>query len=231
MIIEKKTIEDDSSVLLGLKTNNSEQRAQDALSHVPSLLLDYGKDEMVFEEGNDAIHIYLIVTGSVKIAKIDEQGKEVVKGILNQGNIFGEKALSVRGNRADYAQVILAGTQIRAFSVEDVLSASRNDASLNQKVIDILAKKLDRLEKRLESITSKDSRTRVVDFLRDLALESGQKVGFETLIKNNFTHKDIASLTGTSRQTVTTTLNNLKEQNVINFDRRRILIRDMNLLV
>jgi len=198
---------------------------------VPSLLLNYEKDEMIFEEGNDAKHIYLIVSGSVKIAKVDEQSKEVVKGILNPGNVFGEKALSGQGSRADYAQVILSGTQIRAFEVEDVLSASRSDASLNQKVIDILAKKLDRLEKRLESITSKDSRTRVVDFLRDLALESGQKVGFETLIKNNFTHKDIASLTGTSRQTVTTTLNNLKEQNIINFDRRRILIRDMNLLV
>lgn len=231
MIIEKKTIEE-SNVLLGLKPNGAEkQRAQDALSHIPSLLLDYEKDEMVFEEGNDAKHIYLIVSGSIKIAKLDQQSKEVVKAILNPGNVFGEKALSGQGARADYAQVILSGTQIRAFAVEDVLSASVNDASINQKVIDILAKKLDRLEKRLESITSKDSRTRVVDFLRDLALESGQKVGFETLIKNNFTHKDIASLTGTSRQTVTTTLNHLKEQNIINFDRRRILIRDMNLLV
>jgi CRP-like cAMP-binding protein len=94
-----------------------------------------------------------------------------------------------------------------------------------------MGRKVDSLERRLESIISKDSRTRIIDFLREMAEENGKKVGFETLIKNNFTHKDIASLTGTSRQTVTTTLNSLKDQNIINFDRRRILIRDMDLLV
>lgn len=229
MIIEKKTIEE-SNALLGLSTKGKTEMNEDLLANVPSLLIDYDKDETIYNVGDSTKHIYQIVSGSVKIAKIDEQGKEVVKSILNKDNIFGEKALSGLSQRRDYAQTITSGTQIRAFEIEDVLKATSSDAQLNQKVIELLAKKLDRLEKRLESITSKDSRTRVVDFLRDLALESGQKVGFETLIKNNFTHKDIASLTGTSRQTVTTTLNNLKDQNIINFDRRRILIRDMELL-
>lgn len=58
-----------------------------------------------------------------------------------------------------------------------------------------------------------------------------KKVGYETLIQTKLTHKDIASLTGTSRQTVTTILNELKEANVINFDRKRILIRDLNKLL
>ena len=77
----------------------------------------------------------------------------------------------------------------------------------------------------------KESRTRIVEFLRDWATEKGKKVGFETMMKNYLTHKDIASLTGTSRQTVTTILNELKEKNIINFDRRRILVRDMEKLV
>ncbi|MDH5379659.1 MAG: helix-turn-helix domain-containing protein [Cyclobacteriaceae bacterium] len=50
------------------------------------------------------------------------------------------------------------------------------------------------------------------------------------MIPTKLTHKDIASLTGTSRQTVTTILNELKEKNIINFDRRKILIRDLSLL-
>ncbi|HEY4653495.1 MAG TPA: helix-turn-helix domain-containing protein, partial [Cyclobacteriaceae bacterium] len=44
------------------------------------------------------------------------------------------------------------------------------------------------------------------------------------------THKDIAALTGTSRQTVTTILNELKDRNLIYFDRRKILIRDLDRL-
>ena len=87
------------------------------------------------------------------------------------------------------------------------------------------------MERKVESLVFKDARTRIVDFLREMAEERGQKVGFEMMIKNHFTHKDIASLTGTSRQTVTTILNELRENNIINFDRRKILIRDMEKLV
>ncbi|MEQ8530984.1 MAG: Crp/Fnr family transcriptional regulator, partial [Imperialibacter sp.] len=90
--------------------------------------------------------------------------------------------------------------------------------------------RLKRVERKLESLVFKDARSRVIDFIREMAEERGQKVGYEMLIKTKFTHKDIASLTGTSRQTVTTILNELKSQNVINFDRRRILVRDMDKL-
>jgi len=50
------------------------------------------------------------------------------------------------------------------------------------------------------------------------------------MIPTKLTHKDIAALTGTSRQTVTTILNELKDQNLINFDRKKILIRDLERL-
>ena len=76
----------------------------------------------------------------------------------------------------------------------------------------------------------KDARTRIIEFLKDTAAWNGKKVGFETMIPTKLTHKDIASLTGTSRQTVTTILNELKEKNLINFDRKKILIRDIEKL-
>ena len=41
------------------------------------------------------------------------------------------------------------------------------------------------------------------------------------------THQEIANLTATSRQTVTTVLNELRNKNILTFNRRRLLIRDM----
>jgi CRP-like cAMP-binding protein len=66
--------------------------------------------------------------------------------------------------------------------------------------------------------------------LKDAASWKGVRVGYETMIQTQLTHKDIASLTGTSRQTVTTILNELKEKNLINFNRKQILIRDLDKL-
>ena len=79
----------------------------------------------------------------------------------------------------------------------------------------------------METLIFKDAKSRIVDFIKRIADERGVPVGKETLIKTSLTHQDIAKLTATSRQTVTTTLNELKENNLIYFDRRRILIRDM----
>ena len=84
-----------------------------------------------------------------------------------------------------------------------------------------------KLERKLELLVFKDARTRVIEFLKDAAAWKGKKVGFETMIPTRLTHKDIAALTGTSRQTVTTILNELKDKNLINFDRKKILIRDL----
>jgi CRP-like cAMP-binding protein len=45
------------------------------------------------------------------------------------------------------------------------------------------------------------------------------------------THKEMADLTGTSRQTVNAVLNDLRRQNILTFDRKRMLVRDMDKLV
>jgi CRP/FNR family transcriptional regulator, cyclic AMP receptor protein len=86
------------------------------------------------------------------------------------------------------------------------------------------------MEQRLESLVFKDSRTRIIEFLKQLGEKKGQRVGYETLVRKFMTHQEIANLTATSRQTVTTVLNELRNKNVLTFNRRRLLIRDMGAL-
>jgi CRP-like cAMP-binding protein len=94
----------------------------------------------------------------------------------------------------------------------------------------IIGSRLLKMEKRLESLVFKDSRTRVIDFLKELATDKGRKVGFEVEVRGFLTHQEIANLTATSRQTVTTVLNELKKKNIISFNRRRLLVRSMEQL-
>ena len=86
------------------------------------------------------------------------------------------------------------------------------------------------MEQRLESLVFKDSRTRIIEFLKNLAAKKGQRVGYEMLVRKFLTHQEIANLTATSRQTVTTVLNELRNKNILIFNRRRLLIRDMDKL-
>ena len=192
--------------------------------------INFQKDDYIFNIGDSSDFIYFIEKGSVKLAKEVSTEHEKVKAILSEGSVFGVMALAGENKRTEFARVLTNDTILRVLVVQELLDAAKGDQTLFVRVLGIMGRKIEKLDKQVESITSKDSRTRIIDFLKELALESGRKVGYETLIQNNFTHKDIANLTGTSRQTVTTTLNQLKDKNIINFDRRRILIRDIALL-
>lgn len=185
------------------------------------------KDAFIYFPDDRAEYIYMIVQGRVKIGHYLENGKEVISSILTSGEIFGELALAGETIRRDFAQVMDDNTAICPLSLEELKQLMYGDRELSFKLLKLVGLRLMKLERKLELLVFKDARTRVIEFLKDAAAWKGQKVGFETMIPTRLTHKDIASLTGTSRQTVTTILNDLKEKNLIYFDRKKILVRDL----
>lgn len=187
----------------------------------------YKKDQFIYFPDQPASHIYMIAEGRVRIGHYLEDGKEVISAILTTGEIFGELALAGEEKRRDFAQAMDNTTSVCPLSIDDLKEMMFENRELSFKLLKLVGLRLMKLERKLDLLVFKDARTRIIEFLKDTASWKGKKVGFETMIQTRLTHKDIASLTGTSRQTVTTILNELKEQNLINFDRRKILIRDL----
>jgi len=191
--------------------------------------LEFKKDQFIYFPNERATHIYMIVNGRVKIGHYLDDGKEVTTSILSTGEIFGELALAGEDERRDFAQAMDQVT-ICPLSLDDLKELMKENKELSFKLLKLVGLRLMKLERKLELLVFKDARTRIIEFLKDSASWKGKKVGFETMIPTKLTHKDIAALTGTSRQTVTTILNELKDKNLINFDRRKILIRDIDQL-
>lgn len=189
--------------------------------------INYKRDAFIYFPQDKADSIYMIAQGRVKIGHYLEDGKEVVTSILTNGEIFGELALAGEESRRHFAQVMDDNTSICPLSIDELKQLMYGDRELSFKMLKLVGLRLMKLERKLELLVFKDARTRIIEFLKDAASWKGKKVGFETMIPTKLTHKDIAALTGTSRQTVTTVLNELKDKNLINFDRRKILIRDL----
>ena len=190
----------------------------------------YKKGQFIYFQDQPSDQIYMIADGRVKIGGYSPQGKEITKAILSKGEIFGELALAGEKHHLDFAQSLSHETRVCSMGINLMQEMMLKNQTLSLKIIKLIGFRLRKLERRLESLVFKDARTRIIEFIREMAQEHGQKVGFETMVKSHLTHQDIANLTGTSRQTVTTTLNDLRERNLINFDRRKILIRDMDKL-
>jgi len=188
------------------------------------------KGEFVYIPNELSNKVFLLKEGTIKIGSYSDEGKEILKSVLHPGEIFGELSLSGEDKRGDFAQTAESSC-ICVFDQQVIEQMFTMNPKLSLKITKIMGFRLKKIENKLAALVFKDARTRIIDFLKDQAEEHGQKIGYETLIWNKLTHKDIASLTATSRQTVTTVLNDLRQNNLIYFDRKRILIRDLNNLV
>lgn len=80
-----------------------------------------------------------------------------------------------------------------------------------------------KIERRLEILLFKDAKTRLIEFLNDLKEEFGtQDENGKKVVIHPYTQSDIAKLIGTSRPTLNILLNELKENKVISFGRKKV---------
>jgi len=189
----------------------------------------FKKGDYIYLQNEKADTIYLIVEGQVKIGTFGDNGKEIIKAILMPGEVFGELILTGEEKRRDFA-IATENTSTCMINKSEIKSLMREHNGFSLFLMRTLGSRLLDMEQRLESLVFKDSRARIVEFLKNLGERKGQRVGYETVVRTFMTHQEIANLTATSRQTVTTVLNELKNKNILTFNRRRLLIRDMNLL-
>lgn len=176
--------------------------------------------------------IFFLKSGRVKIGSYSNDGKEIIKGIMHPGDMFGEMGLVGQDTRNDFAIAMDDDVRVCTMSVEEVLEMMRSNAELSLKVTATIGDRLAKVERKFESLIFKDARTRIVDLIKEMATDRGKVLaGGAVLLEHSLTHQDIASLTATSRQTVTTVLNELKELERINFDRKTILIHEMDKLI
>jgi len=173
--------------------------------------------------------VYFLLKGIVKIA-IHAEKKDIIKYVVRQGNLFGESYLTGDLQRRDFAYAMDDQVEVMEMDASVVLNVMKTNFAFAQSLLHFLGERLRYTETQLEKVVLKDSKSRIMEFLHQMGMEQGRRVGFETLVKHNMTHQDIADLTGTSRQMVTAVLNQLKRSNVLYFNRKKILFRDLNAL-
>ncbi len=189
------------------------------------------KGQFIYYPETPSSSVFFLKKGRVKIVSYTEDGKEIIKKILWPGDIFGELGL-IDGDskRSDFSQAMDDDVLICAMGKEEMVQMMSMNSKLNLKVMKIIGLRLRKVERRVESLIGKSARTRLIEFIKELAEERGKKIGTEILIKHHLTHQDIASLNAISRQKTTAILNELRDENLITFDRNSLLVRNIDKL-
>jgi len=189
------------------------------------------KGEHIYYTNEPSGHIFIIESGKVKIGGFSKDGRESIRRLAAAGDIIGELALTGESMRKEHAVALEDETVVHQVDLQDIYTLMRSKPEFAIHIVQHLTQQLKKAQRRCEGIVFNDARTRIVEAIKDLASTQGQVLaGGSVLITHALTHQDLALFTATSRQTVTTVLNELKDNNIINFDRKSILVHEPDTL-
>nr|WP_294907561.1 Crp/Fnr family transcriptional regulator [uncultured Lacibacter sp.] len=187
--------------------------------------IEAAKGEYIYFDSQYHNKLYFLKGGTIKIGYVDDDGKEVIKEIIREGEVFGQFTLERNNLNGEFAQAYKSDVSLCAFNIEDFERLLKTKPSIGFHFTKQVGQKLRKFESRLLNLLNKDVKTRLVNFLTVLAKDEGQgneETGYA--IQNFLTHEDIAQLIGSSRQTVTTMLNELETAGLISVTRQLIKI-------
>ncbi|MBD1396848.1 Crp/Fnr family transcriptional regulator [Pontibacter sp. JH31] len=185
------------------------------------------RNQVIYFPEDSSDTVFLLKKGKVKLSRISESGKEMILAILGPGEIFGELSITGQTKREEIA----AATEdavICSVGISDFQRMMEMNPKFNLQVTKFIGFRLKKIQSRLEGLIFKTAEQRVRYLLKELAEEHGRQIIHnpeERVVKMKLTHEDIAKLSATSRQTVTSVLNDLEKQGLISYDRSRIFIR------
>lgn len=191
---------------------------------VRSEFLKCEKDSFVYLPGENDDTVYFLKKGYIKLGAYDDGGREVILNVLQPGDIFGSIARPQGMPTREFAQA-MSDVSVCHVNVQRFQELLNTRPDLSVQVIKTVGERMNKMERKLISLAFRDARTRVIEFLREFATDYGRVRGAEIHIDNFLTHQDMANLTATSRQLVSTLLNELKEAGQIDYDRKHITLK------
>jgi CRP-like cAMP-binding protein len=182
----------------------------------------FARDEVIFHRDDPAAHLFVILSGAVKVAIPDEEGREIVVAIERDGAVFGELALFDDAPRS--ATVTALGeTSVVTLARDDFLRVIERSPRASREILRLLARTVRRASGRLEDLVFLDVPGRVAKCLLDIATAHAR-----TDIE--LTQDDLASFVGATRVSVNRALADLESRGAIAVGRRHIEVKDRDLL-
>lgn len=199
--------------------------AEEDLQMLSEIILTrkYRKGMIIFMEGEPGDGLYFIKSGRVKISKMTDDGREQILHFLQQGDIFAEVTLFDGGSFPATAEV-LEDALIGIIRNQDINRLLKNYPDLAIRLLQIMSKKLRRAQMQVRDLALKDTYARAVGMLYKLAKEYGEPCGEGIRITISLSRQELANSIGTSRETVTRILSDLKKNKIIDLDKQEIIV-------
>ncbi len=167
--------------------------------------------------------VVTLTSGRVKLCHAGPEGKEVILAFIDPGELFGELSLFEPAEREELA-IAVEKSSVVLIPRELMQQSMSRYPDLAMGISRLIGLRRQRLERRLKSLLFQPNRDRLIHLLLELLDKYGRKTAEGMLIDIKLSHQDLASIIGSTRETVSATLGELQSEGLVKLGRQRIVV-------
>lgn len=193
-----------------------------ALAH--AAIRNHPANQMILLENDWGNSVYFVLSGWLKIRTYHASGREITLNIVGRGEIVGEMAALDRAPRSTDVLSLTPATIVN-IPADDFVRLLKTEPLAGMRLAQLMATRLRQVNRRLR-LRESNSASRVADTLLFLVEVQGKTVATGIEIPN-LPHRELSSMSGLARETVTRVLTKMQASGLI--DRRQdiLLIPDV----
>jgi CRP-like cAMP-binding protein len=188
-------------------TNNREKRK-------------YKKKSEIFREGDFPLYLFYIEKGRIKTYKTNEDGKELIINLHNEGDFFGYVNL-MRENSYMESAAALEDCEITLIPKSEFFKLIHQNRQVSQKFIKMLSDNIKENEDQLLKLAYNSVRKRVSECLIKFFDQNEDRQPVNGL---KISREDLSNMAGTSIETAIRTLSDFKDEKLIEISSGKIKI-------
>ena len=205
----------------------SEGEMEDLAKRTPDTFLE--QDDVLYTPKEDTERLFVLKKGRVQVYEVNGEGEEITLSVIEDGNVFGEMALTGQSLEGLYVRALTPSTVV-SLRREDVEDLIRNEPEVGLRLVRDLAERLHASERRYADVVGKDVPARLATLILTLVDSEGVVSSESYRIPTHYTHEQLASMIGCKRVAVTRAFRKLEEGGAVELKERRIVVKDLDAL-
>ena len=205
----------------------SEEEMEDLAKRTPDTFLEQG--DVLYSPKASTERLFILKKGRVQVYEVDRGGEEITLSVVEDGNVFGEMALTGQSLDGLYVRALTPSTVV-SLRREELEKLIMNKPEVGLRLVRELAERLHASEARYADIIGKDVPARLATLILQLVDSEGVVSSESYRIPTRYTHEQLASMIGCKRVAVSRAFSRFKEAGAVQLKERHIFVKNLDAL-
>jgi CRP-like cAMP-binding protein len=200
------------------------------LLRIKERMINAEKGDYLFQEGEDADELYLVLSGKVQISKISSDGRELTLRIVGENDICGELTLFTSSPKYLLSALVIEDGEIAVIRKDAIEKQIFQNSALAYEFMKWMSDHFRKTQTKFRDLMLNGKKGALYSTLIRMTNSYGVKKDDGILIDLPLTNQELGNFCGTSRESTNRLLNELKRKNIISIKKGKITVHCLQYL-